>query len=235
MTAAASSRAGVPAPARSRRPEAWLYGVAGAGWLSLVLLSGGGHHPTGSAGAHAAGWVAMVAVMAPLIAPNVRYAAARSPGRARGSVAAAVTSGWALVWAGGVVVLAVGTEALLQVAGRPAALGTAAGAAVAWQWTALKRRSLARCDRRLAPPLDRLRARRAARRFGAGLGRDCVLSCWPLMALMGVAGHSVPVTAACVALAWYERRGRPHHDPAARETSLVIAGIGVGALVVGLP
>ena len=50
----------------------------------------------------------MVAVMAPLIAPNVRFAARRSPRRARGAVARDVVAGWALVWLGAAVVLGVG-------------------------------------------------------------------------------------------------------------------------------
>lgn len=180
---------------------------------------------------HSAGWLAMVAVMAPLIAPNVRYAAVRSPGRARRAVAVNVVAGWALVWAGAAVLLGVGTWALAKGGGHLAAIALATVVAAAWQSTPLKRRSMARCDRRLAPPLDRRRARRASRRFGADLGRNCALSCWPLMALMATAGHSASVAAPCVAVAWYERRRRPHHDPATGRTSLAIAAIGSTVLV----
>jgi hypothetical protein len=48
------------------------------------------------------------------------------------------------------------------------------------------------------------------------------------MGLMAAAGHAVPVAAACVGVAWYERR-RPHHDPATRETALLIAAVGATA------
>jgi predicted metal-binding membrane protein len=232
VTATTLPGGSLPAPSRGR-PEAWLWGIAGLGWVALAVLpfAGGHHHGTGSLAPHAAGYLAMVAVMAPLIAPNVRYAAVRSPSRARRAVAADVVAAWALVWIGAVVLLGLGAWLLAEQVGHLAAIGLVTVGAAAWQWTPLKRRSLARCDRRLAPPLERRRARWASRRFGAVLGRDCVVSCGPLMALMAAAGHSVAVAAACVAVAWYERRRRPHHDPATLETSLGIAAIGATALV----
>ena len=52
------------------------------------------------------------------------------------------------------------------------------------------------------------------------------------MALMGAAGHSLPVAAACVGVAWYERRRRPHHDPATVATSLAVVAVGSVLLVV---
>lgn len=236
MTAASPAGVAAPVLVRSRRPGGWLYGIAGTGWLALVVLAlPGGHagHSAAPLGTHVAGWVAMVAVTAPLIAPNVRYAAMRSPSRARGVVAVDVVSGWALVWAGAAVVLAVGTGLLVAGLGQTAAVVVTTVVAAAWQWVRLKRRAVARCGRRLAPPMDPGRARRAARRYGTDLGRDCVLSCWPLMALMAAAGHSVLVTAACVAVAWYERRRRPHHDPATYTTSLAVVAIGSVVLATG--
>lgn len=220
-----------PAAWGSRAPEWWLRGIAGAGWLTLLLLpAAGGHHATVSLGPHAAAGLAMVAVMAPLIAGNVRYAAARSPSRTRRTVAVDVVAGWALVWGAVAVALGISTWALAEAVGSLTAVALVTVVAAGWQSTGLKRRSVARCDRRFAPPLDRRCARRMARRFGVVLGRDCTLSCGPLMALMASAGHAVPVAAACVAVAWYERQRRPHHDPATVGTTLVIAGIGVAVL-----
>lgn len=218
--------------ARVPRPDRWLWGLALAGWGTLTALSVvGGSHASGALGAHALAGTAMVAVMAPLIGPNVRYATRRSPARARRTVAAGVVAGWTVVWLAAATVLGAGAWALARFVGDVGALALVTAVAVAWQWTPLKRRSVARCDRRLAPPLDRRRAGRAARQFGVVLGRDCVLSCWPLMGLMAAAGHAVLVAAACTAVAWYERRRRPHHDPATRELALVIAAIGATALV----
>lgn len=218
---------------RSRRPEWWLWGVAGAGCLVLVAMVGPGHRHDAAAGPHAAAWAAMIAVTAPLTARNVRYAALRSPRDARAGVAVAVVAGWALVWAGAAVVLGTVAWLLAAAVGGAATTALATAAAVGWQRAALKQRSLARCHRVVAPPLGR-RSRRASSRYGVGLGRDCVLSCWPLMALMAVAGHNLVVVALCGGVAWYERR-RPHHDPATRGTSLVIAAVGVAAVVAAIP
>jgi predicted metal-binding membrane protein len=261
MTGTATTRRWAPAAVprrwhtvRIRGPEWWLWAVAGAGWVviltSAVLgvldapsapaaTSGhAGHHHTGAQGVglgdlglHSLAWLAMVAVMAPLIARNVRYVAMRSPGRDRAGVSVDVVAGWALAWGAAAIVLGVGTWLLAGSAGELAAIGLLTGIAVAWQYSSRKRLSLARCHRVLAPPLDRQESRRVSRRFGVGLGRDCVLSCWPLMALMAVAGHNPLVVASSVGVAWYERCRRPHHAPGTRETSLVIAATGATALV----
>jgi len=217
----------------SRHPEWWLWAMAASGVLVLVALAGSGHQHNTSPGPHAAAWAGMIGVAAPLIARNVRYAALRSPRDARAGVAAAVVAGWALVWTGCAVVL--GGVAWLSAAavGGAATTALAAAGAVGWQRAPLKRRSLARCHRVVAPPLGR-RARRASWWYGVGLGRDCVLSCWPLMTLMAVAGHNLVVVATGAAVMWYERR-RPHHDPATRGTSFAIAAVGLTAVVAAIP
>jgi predicted metal-binding membrane protein len=216
------------------------------GWLARAApapLSGhAGHHHaatltegsaglTSSLGMQAVGWFVMVAVMAPLIAPNVRYVALRSPRQARAGVTVNVVAGWAVVWAGGAIVLGLGVSLMGGVAGNLVAIGLVTVVTVGWQDSSLKRRSLARCHQVHAPPLNRRQSRRTCQRFGVRLGRNCVLSCWPLMTLMAVAGHNPAVVAACGGVAWYERRRRPHHDPGTRETSLAIAAIGATAFV----
>lgn len=235
------------AAGRVRSPDAWLWAAAAAGWLTLALLtvagtqySAGGHHPAtavgavGSKGLHAAAWPAMVATMVPLVTANVRYAAMRSPARARPGVVTTVVTGWALVWSGATAGLAIGVLALDGLIGGTLAVVAATVVAVGWQRTRLKRRSVARCSRRLAPPLDRRRRRRATWRYGLALGRDCVVSCWPLMALATAARHSLPVAGMCVGVAWYERQRRPHHDPATRVTSVLIVASGATALTAAM-
>jgi len=225
-------------PVAVPRPERWLFAVAAAGWLGLLalgtvdLLRGHGDH--GPLGPHVLGGLAMVAVMAPLVAPNVRYAALRSPAQVRRRVTVEVAAGWALVWVGVAVVLGAGALLATSVLGGLGAVGLATAVAVGWQHSAPKRRSLTRCHRVLAPPLDRARSRRACRRFGVRLGADCALSCWPLMALMAVAGHDPLIAAGAVGIAWYERRRRPHHDPGTAETSLAIVAVGATACVLAV-
>ena len=225
-------------PVAVPRPERWLYGVAGAGWLGLLALGAlelvRGHAGHGALGVHALGGLAMVAVMAPLVAPNVRYAAIRSPAQVRGRVGVEVAAGWALVWLGVAVVLGACAFLATSTLGALGAIALATALAVGWQHVPVKRRSLTRCHRVVAPPLDRDRSRRTTRRFGVRLGLDCVLSCWPLMALMAVAGHDPLIAASTVTVAWYERRRRPHHDPGTAETSLAIVAIGATACVLAV-
>jgi predicted metal-binding membrane protein len=207
-----------------------LWPGAAIGWAALVALALPGHHaatwPT-----HATASVAMVAVMAPLVDRNARYAAARSPAPSRTAVVLDVVAGWAAVWTCAMAVLGTVSLLLSRLAGEQPAIIVVTAAAAAWQYVPVKRRGRARCHRLLAPPLDRRRSRRVCLRYGARLGRDCVLSCGPLMALMAVSAHQPLVTAGCFAVVWYERRRRPHHDPATVETALVIAAIGATAFV----
>ncbi len=241
MTAPTAVALRAPRP-WERQPQWWLWAMAvvGAVVLCAVFVTGIPTTPVGHAGhgaaplswPHVAAWIAMVAVMAPLIAPNVRFAARRSPRRTRGSVARGVVAGWALVWLGAAVVLGVGGAVLVGTLGELVAIALLTVVAVCWQYSPRKRRSLARCNAVLAPPLDRRRSGRACRAYGVALGRDCVRSCWPLMALMVVAAHDPLVVASAVGVAWFERRRRPHHDPATRVTATVIAATGVVAIAV---
>ncbi len=246
MTAGTRIAPRAPAgPLPSRHPEQWLWIVSGAGCLVLGAhsLHGGITTDHGAArGAHGLGWLAMTSVMLPLIADNVRHAALRSPQRSRRAVMAHIVTGWAAVWAGAAGLLGIGVGALLGIGA--GALGRAASdvsavalltlTAAGWQYTSVKRRSLARCHAVLAPPLDRRRSRRTCLRYGLRLGQECVQSCGPLMALVAVTAHNPLVVAACTGLAWYERRRRPHHDPATRATSVVILLTGAAVVAAGL-
>jgi len=49
------------------------------------------------------------------------------------------------------------------------------------------------------------------------------------MALMTVSGHSVVVAVPLAGVAWYDRRRRPHHNPAPGLTSAMVAAVGAGA------
>ena len=217
-------------------PERWLFAVAGAGWLGLIGLTvvevlgdGAGHLDHPALGLHTLGGLGMVAVMAPLVAPNIRYAALRSPAEVRARVTLDVASGWVVVWVGVAVVLGAGALLATSTIGALPAVALVTVLAVLWQHSAVKRRSLTRCHRVVAPPLDRSRSRRSCRRFGVRLGLDCAVSCWPLMALMAVAGHDPLIAGATFGVAWYERRRRAHHDPGTAETSIAVVAIGATA------
>lgn len=240
-------------PARSGRlalhPQWWLYLVAGLGWVWLVVApllvsdAMGGHGSalsgdapaaafgTGAVLGHVGSTLAMITAMTPLVAPNVRYAALRSPRRTRPRATLDAVLGWTAVWLAAATAITLAAAVLMYLVGDTTAVVVAAAVAVGWQYSNTKHRSLVRCSRKFAPPLGRA-AGAATRRFGVALGRDCVLSCWPLMGLMVAAHHFWPAVAALLALTWYERHRRPHHDPA---TTLVVAGIvAVTVVVIGL-
>ena len=239
-----------------RQPQWWLWVVALVGWAALVdaflavvgpalgplvgadggadvgpVVDAAGHDlgpvfAVADWGAHAVASVAMVAVMAPLIGSNVRFAARRSPRGARGAVTRDVVAGWALVWLGVAAVLGVVGAVLVALLGEPVAIIVVTVVAVAWQCSPPKRRALARSQEMRAPP--------ARWTYGFALGRDCVLSCWPLVALAVVAAHDPFVVAAVVGVAWYERRRRARHDPATFVTAPVIVAAGAVAFAVAL-
>lgn len=246
----------------TRRPQLWLTIAAAVGWIGLVAHEvthrvatassdsgapsvqadhGHGHMGVGSAGSgsvvvdvtmQAVMWAAMIAIMLPLIAPNVRFVTLRSPVLQRQRVACAIVAGWSIVWAAAAVLLAIGTWLAVQGVGQVGAIAVLIVVAVGWHLSPVKRRSAARCHRTFAPPLDADETSIECRRFGMRLGVDCVASCWALMAVMGAAGHSVLAVAPLFWVSWYERRRRPHHDPRTATTAGVMVCTGVALIAV---
>lgn len=226
-------------------PEWWLAAVAVPGWLGLTAhevidripaeAHQIHHHHSGNGSAvamHALMWAAMIAIMLPLIAPNVRFVALRSPGHRRYRATAEIAAGWLCCWIAAAVVLAFASWLADRELGKPVAITVFVVAAIWWHCSRLKLRSTARCHRTFAPPLDVRLAPAACRRFGARLGLDCVASCWALMAAMAAAGHSLLAVAPLFWVSWVERFRRPHHDPPTVTAICVIAGAGLASLAV---
>lgn len=235
-------------------PERWVWTVAMAGWALLVWAATGwyplgqiamaGHHhagmthpapaadPGGAAafGVHLLLWTAMVAAtMLPLIARNLRLVGMRSPRSRRTRATLDVAAGWAVVWLASGVMVSLGLVATSAVS-RVALVGAVCVLAIGWQFTRSRRLALARCHRTFAPPLGRT-ATRACVRFGTSLGRDCLLTCWPAMALMAVAGHQLIVVVALGWLSWQDIR-RAHDSPGTALSVTVLAVVGVFAALV---
>ncbi|MFW0795279.1 DUF2182 domain-containing protein [Gordonia sp. CPCC 205515] len=188
---------------------------------------------------HIVSLLAMLAVMTPMVAADARYAALRAPSGYRRRVPGWVLGGWAVGWLPLLIVTAFISLALGKLVettefGEAQLLVAATAVAIAWQWTSRKRLSPARCHRTLAPPLPQTQARTACLRYGLGLGNECGISCAPMMMVMMLAGHSVFVVAPLTAVAWYERRRRPHHDPGTVATSLMLAVVGVVAVLLAV-
>lgn len=201
-----------------------MHGSAGSSSTSAGLLVGG----------QIAMWAPMVvATMLPLLAPNLAFVERRTPRCNRGVVMAAMVGGWATVWCGACLALATVAWLLERAVGVPASIGVAFGVASAWQFTGRKRRSLVRCHRTCAPPIQRRRGVAIAGRFGGSLALDCVATCSPAMVAMALAGHSLAVVAPLGWVAWAERR-RPHHDPRLGHGAAVIGLVGIVVLVASL-
>ncbi len=196
--------------------------------------AGGGPGLASASASHLLLWMAMVgATMLPLIAENLRGVGLRSPLERRTRASLEVAAGWALVWLAAGVVIAVGlaaSPALVPPAlVPPVTVGVVGAVAVGWQFTRIKRVALARCHRRFAPPLGPP-AGRACLRFGRSLGRDCLLSCWPSMAMMSVAGHHLLAVVALGWLSWRDRR-RPSDRPGLGIAVAVLVGVGAFTLL----
>lgn len=229
------------------QPQWPVYVVAAVGWSILAVLEIVHHHGTagtlahaghrtdpathGDVWAHGLGLLGMMAVMASLVARNIRDVALHTPVDNRGRVWGWVLGGWTVAWlpALAVIVVLVGWAP-----GGVWALPVATALAVAWQWSPRKRLSVARCHRVLAPPLDSSTGRVACRRYGWRLGWDCVGSCAPMMVMMMVGGHSVLIVASLTGLAWYERHRRPTDDPDRSTVAMLIAAVGVVAALPAL-
>jgi predicted metal-binding membrane protein len=146
------------------------------------------------------------AMMLPVTLPAVQHVGLNSLRRRRQRAMALYVGAYVLVWvAFGVVAL--GADRLL-VDGLGlddrVVLWHVLVIAAAWELTRFKRRALLGCHRTVPlPPLGR-RADAACVRFALVQGRRCVISCWPLMLVMAVAGHAslvwmAPLTALILA------------------------------------
>lgn len=210
------------------RPEWPAVVVVAVAWAALAVAHAGAssHHahavhtpqPVTAAltlGAAVTGWTLMsTAMMLPATLPAVRHVGLNSIRRRRWWAITVYLTAYLAVWA------AFGLLALLLVwAGSAAGLddrqlvpGTLATAA-AWQLTPWKRRALVACRRTVALPPTGRRADAACARFGVRQARRCVVSCWPLMLLMAVTGHTnlAPMAALTILILAEERaptRGR---------------------------
>jgi predicted metal-binding membrane protein len=217
-------------------PEWWVFAVsilAGA-WLALPavveVVSGAfvGHdhsshtHETGVAGAGSfwaswtLGWrtwaLMVVAMMLPVVAPQVRTVATRSLWSRRHRAAAYFVVGYLSGWlaVGGLLVVVPATL------GSPAAPGLVAGslaAAALWHVAPPRRRLMRRCAAlRLGAPSGRA-ADLDCSQAGLRAGLRCLATCGPMMLAM-VFSHSLLLMGALLAVMLGERARGP--DPVRR-------------------
>ena len=207
--------------------------VVAMAWVALAVT----HALSSHQGAHAAhgshsdpsilaaigvaigGWALMsVAMMVPVTLPAVRHVGLNSIRRRRRWAMAVYVASYLAVWVmfG---VLALGLVWALRSTGTwsTGAWSTGLGdhqlvvgalvIATGWQLTTWKRRAVVACQRTVPLPPAGWRADYGCAHFGVQQAGRCVISCWPLMLLMAVIGHSnLVVMAALTAGIVAERR-----------------------------
>jgi predicted metal-binding membrane protein len=183
--------------------------IAATAWLlnAIDTVSNGGSAAHGASGggrpmglaSTAAGWLLMLAAMAPLLTEPVRHLRVRSLARRRARVITLFVVGYLGVWL-------VACGALTDVAGLiartgPAPAATALAVALAWGSTPARGRCLNRAHAHPALPAFGLAGDLAALRFGLAHGVWCVGTCWALMLLpLVVIPAAAPAVMAGVAL-----------------------------------
>ncbi|HEY7852646.1 MAG TPA: DUF2182 domain-containing protein [Caulobacteraceae bacterium] len=231
---------------RGLRSQAFRWAIAPSilAWLCLIFFAANGFEPAfclspkadpvqGLQGALAAsiagldpdtaaiGWgLMLVAMMAPLLVPMMRYVAARSfvdrRDLAIGEFVAGYASVWTLAAAFAIVVLLLFRAVALYAGLSPYVGLVGAAAAALWQLSGAKQRALNRCH-----GVRPLRASGAgadvdALKFGALHGSRCVRACAPTMFLTMGGAHAVVTMAVVFVVLLAERTTyRPRQSAAA--------------------
>jgi predicted metal-binding membrane protein len=217
-----------------RHPEWWSIALCAGAWLTLIIITAadapGGLASAGHAGHAYAGplsapiaapgrmiagevgrWLLMVvAMMVPFVLGPIRTTAARSLWCRRHRAIGAFLAGYLLPWLlCGVALAALGVMLPIHHLDRsPAGLIAAFALAAAWQHAPAKRRALVSCHatRPLAP--RGWQASRDCVMFGSMVGLRCVVTCWTLMLVCVLAGHSLTMMAGIGLLGIFERSSR---------------------------
>lgn len=205
------------------RPEWPLMLVTAVLWMVVVTVhstpSGSivatGHHAGADAnqpaalGTAAALWALMsAAMMLPTTLPAARHVGLNSLRRRQRWAMTVYVAAYLALW----MAFGIPAVALARIAGatgienRWLIAGTLALAA-GWQLTPWKRRALFACRRTVPLPLTGSRADLACARFGILQASRCMVSCWPLMLMMAIAGqHSLIAMALLTAIIVAEER-----------------------------
>jgi hypothetical protein len=159
----------------------------------------------------------VVAMMLPASTAPVRFVAARSLWRRRNRATILWTLGYLGIWIlVGAAILSARTIAIVAGVLHPGKLALVVGlvTAAAWQLTPAKRLALNGCHRTRPLAPSGPRADRDCLVCGSAIGRDCVISCGPMMAAMTFGtGNETLLMIAITTLALTERvqhRPSPH-------------------------
>lgn len=231
----AGPRARLPAPLLPLVAAAWCFML----WHSLSHGSHGMHGEHMHHGAHAAHgapaahalspaaeaahWMLMViAMMLPLLGPTLAELRRTTFPSSHARAVGGYLLGWLLPW----LLLAAPVAGLrqLDLAQSPTIAGLAFIAAAAWALTGWHARALMSCGLRRPLAPGGLPLLRGAAGEGWVAGRECCVSCGPLMLACTLTGHSVIAMLGGFVLGWLERST---YRPSTRVGAVLALALGV--------
>ena len=187
--------------------------------------------PSEPHGASTDGWtlpmfvLMSIAMMLPSTTGAIRLTAARSLWRRRGRAIAEWIVAFVAVWLfAGVAILGARDLAIDGGVLRPGPMPLVVGLvlAAAWQLTPIKRLALNGCHRTRPLSPSGLRADRDCLLYGAMIGRECVVSCGPMMTVMTLCDqHQLILMVGMTAVVFVERFR--HRTP--RRASAAVLGL----------
>ena len=178
-----------------KHPEWWVLAIAAAAWLWIAAATGAGEHVHASAGIGRpiANWMAMTAAMMfPLVASQLRAAAARSLWRRRHRAIALFLLGYGSAWLV-VGVAVVELSAVLPAVSSPLAVSLMFVAALVWQRSTIYRHAVRACHREYPLAPSGWKANIDSAHYGWRVGVSCAITCWPLMTACALAHHDLTV------------------------------------------
>ena len=213
----------------AHHPQWWVVGGTAAAWLALAVTARPAGHHTMSLPA----WTLMcVAMMTPLTLAAVRHLHRNTIRVRRRRAIGLFLLAYHGIWiAFGAVLLGSAAALELHMLAPQWIAVCLLGVAAVWQLTPVKSEALRACRKTIPLPPQGRKADIACLRFGTQQGWRCVVSGWPLMALMALV--PVPCAVMAVAAAWMyaeecTRLGRESVRQAA--ALFAVAAIGVAAL-----
>ena len=189
-----------------RHPECPVLLLSGAAWLFLLLMTMGPINFAPRPMAHHAatplsfsGWptlllywaVMLAAMMFPSLVPQVRVVAMRSFWSRRTRAISLFLIGYTLVWLLYAMVAAFLIAALERISSSTLLVPLSLLLAAVWQLTPQKRQSLVACHFTMPLAPTGWRADLDCSRYGVRTALLCCVSCWALMLVCVVAGHSL--------------------------------------------
>ena len=188
-----------------RHPEWWSVALSITAWMALLS------RPQHSAAHQSTAinlmlWLLMVvAMMFPLVMPQVRQAAFHSLWSRRHQAIGLFLTGYVVPW------LAFGALVILIQNGLPidkrASAIVAIVIAAAWQASRSKRRALRNCHRIMPLAPRGWRANWDCLMFGWQIGTACMCGCWAMMLVCAVSDHSILTMSVATLIAIYDRAG----------------------------